>query len=307
LKPGNLLVSKDCQLRITDFGLARFMDEETIKGKHNYIHQHIFIGSNSNLNKFMNFIGNNSLIPQTEYVVTRWYRSPELVLECTGAGTPPTDMWSIGCILGEMLLQKPVFSANNSSDLFQQIGCLIGTDDPDNYTWINDVKVRGYVMNHLPKFPRMDFHRRFGPATAAEYDLLERIFIYNPTKRITANQALGHECFASLNHSSIAVPPIPEKTCMQQTSENEYYDFELELSSNQELPLERICQYIQKTIARYPAMDAQCGIADIELSDEKTTSATPPLFQTSSNSNSFFHPNQKSSSTVFSQLHRSLT
>ena len=71
LKPGNVLVSKDCQLRITDFGLARFMDETTKSGK-------------------------NLQNPQTEYVVTRWYRCPELLLASDRPYTEAVDIWSIG-------------------------------------------------------------------------------------------------------------------------------------------------------------------------------------------------------------------
>ena len=74
MKPGNLLVSKDCQLRITDFGLARYMDDETLKG-------------------------NNESNPQTEYVVTRWYRCPELLLSPNRPYSTAIDIWSVGCIM----------------------------------------------------------------------------------------------------------------------------------------------------------------------------------------------------------------
>lgn len=73
LKPGNLLVSKDCQLRITDFGLARFVDEGTLSG-------------------------NNRQNPLTEYVVTRWYRSPELLLSPDRPYSAAIDIWSIGSV-----------------------------------------------------------------------------------------------------------------------------------------------------------------------------------------------------------------
>jgi len=71
LKPGNILVSKDCQLRITDFGLARFMDDVTLAGENR---QH----------------------PMTEYVVTRWYRCPELLLAPNRPYSEAIDIWSIG-------------------------------------------------------------------------------------------------------------------------------------------------------------------------------------------------------------------
>lgn len=71
LKPGNILVSKDCQLRITDFGLARFMDEVTLAG-------------------------DNRQNPMTEYVVTRWYRCPELLLAPKEPYSCAIDIWSVG-------------------------------------------------------------------------------------------------------------------------------------------------------------------------------------------------------------------
>ena len=74
LKPGNILVSKDCQLRITDVGLARFMDESTRAGE-------------------------NEAGEQTTYVVTRWYRCPELLLAPNLPYTEAVDLWSCGLSL----------------------------------------------------------------------------------------------------------------------------------------------------------------------------------------------------------------
>jgi serine/threonine protein kinase len=74
LKPGNILVNKDCQLRITDFGLARFMDDSTLSGK-------------------------NRQNPMTEYVVTRWYRCPELLLSPNLPYSAAIDLWSLGLVL----------------------------------------------------------------------------------------------------------------------------------------------------------------------------------------------------------------
>lgn len=75
LKPSNLLLNSNCDLKIGDFGLARTTSETD----------------------FM-----------TEYVVTRWYRAPELLLNCSEY-TAAIDIWSVGCILGEIMTRKPLF------------------------------------------------------------------------------------------------------------------------------------------------------------------------------------------------------
>jgi len=75
LKPSNLLLNANCDLKIADFGLARTTSETD----------------------FM-----------TEYVVTRWYRAPELLLNCSEY-TAAIDIWSVGCILGEIITRQPLF------------------------------------------------------------------------------------------------------------------------------------------------------------------------------------------------------
>ena len=75
LKPSNLLLNANCDLKIGDFGLARTTSETD----------------------FM-----------TEYVVTRWYRAPELLLNCSEY-TAAIDVWSVGCILGEIMTREPLF------------------------------------------------------------------------------------------------------------------------------------------------------------------------------------------------------
>jgi len=81
LKPSNLLVNKDCSLKICDFGLARVLSlsEDT-----------------------------EDALERTDYVVTRWYRAPEVVLLASNY-TIAIDVWAVGCILGELVERKPVF------------------------------------------------------------------------------------------------------------------------------------------------------------------------------------------------------
>ena len=90
LKPSNLLVNSNCDLKICDFGLARGVD---------------------NLNKE----GRSETMLLTEYVVTRWYRAPEIMLACNEYSYP-IDVWSVGCIFAELILRKPLFPGDDYID-----------------------------------------------------------------------------------------------------------------------------------------------------------------------------------------------
>lgn len=96
LKPSNLLVNSNCDLKICDFGLAR--------GIHD----------NSNI---MDESSNNpkGSLMLTEYVVTRWYRAPEIMLACHEY-SKPIDVWSVGCIFAELILRKPYFPGDDYID-----------------------------------------------------------------------------------------------------------------------------------------------------------------------------------------------
>jgi serine/threonine protein kinase len=96
LKPANLLVSKDCSLCISDFGLSRLKPED-----------------------------DGDLM--TEHVVTRWYRAPELMLSADGCYNERIDMWSCGCIFAELLLRKPLFPGKDFKEQLRLIFNVVGT------------------------------------------------------------------------------------------------------------------------------------------------------------------------------------
>lgn len=90
LKPSNLLVNSNCDLKICDFGLARGIERSNDEGK-------------------------NETMLLTEYVVTRWYRAPEIMLACHEYSYP-IDVWSVGCIFAELILRKPYFPGDDYID-----------------------------------------------------------------------------------------------------------------------------------------------------------------------------------------------
>ena len=95
LKPSNLLVNSNCDLKICDFGLARGVD-------------------------FSEEEGRAETMLLTEYVVTRWYRAPEIMLACHEYSYP-IDVWSVGCIFAELILRKPLFPGDDYIDQVRQI------------------------------------------------------------------------------------------------------------------------------------------------------------------------------------------
>ncbi|KAH6755221.1 MAP kinase 7 [Perilla frutescens var. hirtella] len=172
LKPGNLLVNADCQLKICDFGLARTSRDN---------------------GQFM-----------TEYVVTRWYRAPELLLSCDNYGTS-IDIWSVGCILAEILGRKPIFPGTDSLSQLRLIISVLGSQAEADLKFIDNAKARKYVKSI--EFPgRVHFSSLYPHADPLAIDLLERMLVFDPSKRITVAEALCHPYIASLYDPSCNPP-----------------------------------------------------------------------------------------------------
>lgn len=80
----------------------------------------------------------------TEYVVTRWYRAPELLLSCE-TYTAAIDVWSVGCILAELLGRKPLFPGKDYIEQLRLITQILGPPSDDDLTFINSIKARQYI------------------------------------------------------------------------------------------------------------------------------------------------------------------
>lgn len=115
LKPSNLLLNASCDLKICDFGLARTREASP----------------------FM-----------TEYVVTRWYRAPELLLNSDNY-TPAIDVWSVGCILAEMLGRKPIFPGKDPVDQLRLIVRILGVPSEEDMAYIKSDKAKNYIRTSL--------------------------------------------------------------------------------------------------------------------------------------------------------------
>uniref|UniRef100_A0A8C9XBW6 mitogen-activated protein kinase n=1 Tax=Sander lucioperca TaxID=283035 RepID=A0A8C9XBW6_SANLU len=153
LKPGNLAINQDCELKILDFGLARQADSE-----------------------------------MTGYVVTRWYRAPEVILSWMHY-TQTVDIWSVGCIMAEMLQGKPLFKGRDHLDQLTEIMKLTGTPTQEFVSKLQSEDAKGYIKS-LPKVEKKDLQKVFSTTNPQAVSVLERMLLLDPESRVTAADAL---------------------------------------------------------------------------------------------------------------------
>ena len=183
LKPGNILVNINCETKICDFGLARGFP--------------LGQASNSQLSPHV-----PDDIPVTEYVATRWYRAPEIMLFKKYDGA--ADIWSLGCIFAELLNRKVMFPGKDYHDQLPKIIAKLGPIPVSMLNRILSAKLKAYVErlgNCLPPVQQthymgdehaFDYERAFSYASPLAIDLLKRMLVYEPAQRITAREALRH-------------------------------------------------------------------------------------------------------------------
>ncbi|KAK4805783.1 hypothetical protein QYF61_000389, partial [Mycteria americana] len=163
-KPSNILLDADCFVKLCDFGLARSLCQ---------------------MNEDQ---GNPAL---TEYVATRWYRAPEILLS-SQSYTKGVDMWSIGCILGELLLGKPLFPGTSTVNQIEQILRVVPAPSPEDILAMQS-DYRASVINHMSSRQRVTFEEILPSSTPLPaLDLLKKLLVFNPEKRLTAEEALQH-------------------------------------------------------------------------------------------------------------------
>ncbi|KAF9435215.1 serine/threonine protein kinase, CMGC, CDC2/CDK sub [Entomortierella beljakovae] len=185
MKAANLLISNNGTLKIADFGLARPFKPE----------------------------GED----YTSKVVTRWYRPPELFLGQKKYG-PAVDMWGIGCVFGEMLFGRPVLQGNSDQDQLDKIFQLCGSPTEDTmpgWSSLPGLEEKGVVYQVNKSYPRK-LKEDFEPYGTLAADLMDKLLVLDPKKRLTA--------FAASDHDYLWVEPLPAEIGMlpQYESSHEY-------------------------------------------------------------------------------------
>ncbi|KAG8464840.1 hypothetical protein KFE25_010208 [Diacronema lutheri] len=185
LKPHNILLNKDCELRICDFGLARHLavpDGGQAGG-----------GASPDDQRLL-----------TIYVTTRWYRAPELLCFNESYSTA-VDIWSVGCILAEMLGRHALFPGRDYLDQIKLIITCLGTPSPSDLATLKNQRAAHYVQR-LPPCAKMDFQTIYPNASHDALDLLERLLQFDPARRCTAADALRHPYLSAYHDEVIELP-----------------------------------------------------------------------------------------------------
>jgi len=165
LKPQNLLIDNRLRLKIADFGLARAFTVPVPK----YTHE----------------------------VVTVWYRPPEILLGAV-LYSVPVDLWSIGCVMGEMATGQPLFAGDSEIDTIFKIFQKLGTPTEAMWPGVSE------LPDYKPTFPRWpprcwnQIRNTAAQVGADGIDLLEKLMCYDPRRRLSARQAVAHRYFVDV-------------------------------------------------------------------------------------------------------------
>ena len=170
MKPENLLCMGPELVKIADFGLAREI---------------------------------RSRPPYTDYVSTRWYRAPEVLLRST-MYSAPIDIWAVGCIMAELYTFRPLFPGNSEIDEIFKICSVIGT--PDKKEWSEGFKLAAAMNFKFPQFSPTSLSTLIPTASPEAIALMSDMMRWNPAKRPSAKQALRYPYFQQQQHRE---PPPP--------------------------------------------------------------------------------------------------
>lgn len=188
IKPSNLLLNADCHIKVCDFGLCRSVAESA---------------------------GPAPVL--TDYVATRWYRAPEILLGSTRY-TRGVDMWAVGAILGEMITGRPVFPGTSTMNQIERIIEVTNIPSQEDIAAIAS-PYAGTMIEALPNLHFKVLGELFPGATAEAVDLLRSCFYFNPDNRPSAEDGLRH-IFVAEFHNDEEEPIYPHGSLVLPIDDN---------------------------------------------------------------------------------------
>uniref|UniRef100_A0A914I813 Mitogen-activated protein kinase n=1 Tax=Globodera rostochiensis TaxID=31243 RepID=A0A914I813_GLORO len=240
LKPSNVLLDADCRVKLADFGLAR------------------------SFSQMDDYLDGTNMPELTEYVATRWYRSPEILLAAKRY-TKGVDMWSLGCILAEMLLGKALFPGSSTINQIERIMNSISRPSKHDIESIGSMYAAS-VLDKMPQRPKRPLEAILAQSFSEAIDLVNRrvawgqggisqffyfgLLLFAPHKRLNVEQCLTHPYVAQF-HNALEEPaldyevklPLPDHI---QLSVHEYREKLYEIIATRKINVRRI-QYDKLT------------------------------------------------------------
>lgn len=185
MKPENLLITGDT-LKLADFGLAREIRARP---------------------------------PFTDYVSTRWYRAPEVLLR-SSVYNSPIDIWACGGIMAELYTLRPLFPGSSESDQLYKTCSVLGT--PSQSAWPEGYKLAAQIGFRWPQFTPTKLEQLIPQASADGINVMNGMFAWDPNKRLNTAKVLAHPYFeaSAMPESAPAQQkePAPQMPSMSEAS-----------------------------------------------------------------------------------------